>query len=358
MTPVIRDYNAVDLRLGEQLRAMRHLRPGTQLPDPVGTLERQLRTDLLHLPDETDPAAWLQEQRSAICAQVALRLVLSYAIHVRRSQRAVDSTRASLGASVISHEKHSLLGRLADPRVSWNLPDSWNNTLPELVSPEQLVETVIQLRRSTRLEQSNAPALSVGRPEEEYLLSDLLRLPHETEPLGWLRGQRSAESAKLAIRSIVAQCCPTVGVIMATPSSRPPIRPGARIALGRALRATVEQVTFFELGFALRLRVRIVDRKTDPLMLVQWDGFNRASDEQENSYIIQVADQGSASTLRGWRGDLTLACYPAIGEARALTWRAQPAVLTRLRMPEDEGQRLLAIPSSSLGDLNWTLHIP
>jgi hypothetical protein len=47
-------------RLHEQLRAMRHLRPGTQMPQPTGAVARDLLADLLRLPDATDPLAWLR----------------------------------------------------------------------------------------------------------------------------------------------------------------------------------------------------------------------------------------------------------------------------------------------------------
>ena len=94
---------------------MRHLRPGTRLPEPVGLLHRQVLAELLTLTEGTDPLGWLAEERGALCALLTLRHVLRYAVLTRGSWGAVDSARAALGAPALAREERPLLGGLVEP---------------------------------------------------------------------------------------------------------------------------------------------------------------------------------------------------------------------------------------------------
>ena len=47
--------------LQARLHTLRHLPPGTSLPQIVIGEDRQLLEEILHLPDEIDVVSWLQE---------------------------------------------------------------------------------------------------------------------------------------------------------------------------------------------------------------------------------------------------------------------------------------------------------
>ena len=105
LIPPAQEYVAGEIHIREQLYAMRHLRPGMQLPEPVGKRRQQLLVDLLHLTEETDPLAWLQRDRSSLCSRLALWWCIRYAGSITGSLRFADDTRALLGAPPVLREE-------------------------------------------------------------------------------------------------------------------------------------------------------------------------------------------------------------------------------------------------------------
>jgi len=58
------------------LQALRHLPPGTPLPQPRDPEEQQLLADLVRLPEEADPLTWLRQERGALSARLTLCAIL------------------------------------------------------------------------------------------------------------------------------------------------------------------------------------------------------------------------------------------------------------------------------------------
>jgi hypothetical protein len=348
---------AREVRLQEQLHAMRHLRPGTKIATPAGLLQQQVMADLLHLPEDTEALRWLRNEAQARCVHLGLRYVVQHAIQVRRNLRYADNARAVLGASVHPREQSPLLGGLLASTTEWEASVAWAGEVPNDVPTEQLLEVLAQMRQAAGLPRGTGPDHSEDRASEEYLLADLLCLPEETDPLRWLSERRSATCAWLTLRHLVRQSLPPLGPLMAGPGNLPLLRPRTRLSAGPTLHVIVEQVVFFELGFSAKLHARITARAQEPNDIVAWDGFDRVMDDEGYCYIVQAVDQSANNSFRGWKAQVTLVCYPAVETARTLTWLAQPAVLTRRRPPEDGGHTMISLPSPGLGDLRWTLRI-
>src|SRR5215211_6474583 len=75
----------------EQLRALRHLPAETEFPRPNDPELVELLDELLGLPDDADPLAWLTEHRSELAARVELREQLDF---IRAFPLGIGRTRA------------------------------------------------------------------------------------------------------------------------------------------------------------------------------------------------------------------------------------------------------------------------
>jgi hypothetical protein len=85
------------IELLENLTALRHLPPGTQLPRPPTDRtpmdeEQRLLSDLVRLPEAVNPMLWLQSERGDLIARMSLywavECIVMFSIGVRRARAA------------------------------------------------------------------------------------------------------------------------------------------------------------------------------------------------------------------------------------------------------------------------------
>ena len=356
---------ASDLRLSEQLLAMRHLRPGTQLMSPQGRLARQLRDDYLQIAEERDPLRWLSEERGQLSALLALALTLDLANTLRRTERQLNRTDRNLGPlEAPSAWETTLLGQMLTPGGLPAESAVWADSVTDLADTDALVDALVRLRRACAVAAETAPRLSWAEPARLTLLADLLRLPDAIDPLVWLRDERTALGVRLVLEHLVRQSLPDEARAMITrqPLLRPSVRLRAHTHLGRELSVHVDRVDFHKFGFVIHLRagfrasgMRPADPRPDTF--VTWEGFDRVVDDRGYRYVVQVADRQMARQPWPWRGRwrerLTLACWPALENPHHLTLQSLPAMLTPYRALSF-GQELIPNSSPVLGDL--TIH--
>ena len=339
-----------EVRLHEQLRAMRHLPPGTPLSWPINSDERQLCDDLLHLPDDQDPISWLRDARGLLTARIALHQLL------RNVQQLVSSLRTVRASGrPVPESYEALLGgllRAPDPDAPFaSLPDD------ELASAESLREALRALQAQLGTPGSTFQRRKPGQETEE-LIAELLSLPQETDPLEWLRRIHGTAAATITLAHLLSQVVPSpaidistaIGPLIAT------LKPGAK-AVAPPLEVVIERMALGQEGFLLSIAAFLPRSGFAPPDMEDgraawsWPGFDRVIDDRGHSYLLRQHEVASLSPgLRHRRGTVRLAYYPAVAhDAQILTFSSRPAVLTAITASADERPREL--PDVVLGDL-------
>ncbi len=359
-----------DLHRREQLLAMRHLRPGTQLPQCRGLLARQLQDNLLQLPDECDPLNWLQKERGQVTALLALSLTLDLATQLHHSAQQVLRLHNEPDAPpkyerLAEHlaQQAALFGQLLTSTDEWEVPASYTESITDITTSEQLIGELARLRRQSTVPVESSPDRSLLEPGRKILLADLLRLPEAIDPVRWLEEERGELSARLVLAYLARQSCPPPDFLVTAPHihTRPSVRPKVRLHVQRTLWMWVEQIDFFELGFALHLHARIhtpgawaPSRHSTSFMPLQWEGFDRVVDNYGYHYLTQFANYELSNRLWWWRERLTLLCWPSVGDAHELVLQSQPAALAAYRVPL-LGDELTPLPGPILGEMRLSI---
>ena len=338
-------------RKGRHLEAMRHLPPSTSLPQPATVLEQGVLADLLTLPDQSDPLRWLCDERGAMTALLALRLLLEQARDVCQSARTRPPTWPPLPWAY-----HEVLGALLTPSVG----DPGSDLLFDSTrasDPEQLCRTVGEMRQAR-----GHPAADVVAAEDWLqLLAELLDLPDATDPLAWLADKHGLLCAHMALSHIMDQCLPVRDALW--PGSRADLnlRPMARLHSSRGLRVVITQAIFTETGGALRLTVRLPvlrgwRRSPERTGVIpSWRGFDRVADDCGYQYLVWATEAHGGTGLLGWKQELTLALYPAIFPgATGLTFTARP-MLVEAHCYNQATDQPITLPTREYGDLVWRL---
>lgn len=326
---------------------MRHLPPGTTLPNLSDPDKGQLFTGLLGLPDDTAPLRWIMAERGEMAALIALRQTLW-----RLARRAEGAALALAEGRSVPEDELRALAPLAPLRNLGRDP------LPDAA---MVRETLQLLRTASDPHQLPAPA---PQDEELRLLTAILQLPEGADPLHWLAAERSDHVARTALRDVLHEALPSA---LAPPGgSLARVRPRQALRLRRDIRLSIDTLDFGRDGFAIAVHLRLPLERPPTgergWRLPFWPGFERVTDDRGYRYLIQRAEfQGETQAQwwhRGWyRERLRMTCYPAVAlGVTTLTFSALPATLAyRLTGRPIES---LQLSEQSLGDLTWQAAIP
>lgn len=349
---------AGQLRLREQVRALRHLRPGTRLPNLNALLAQRLRDDLLRLSDERDPLGWLEEERGETIALLALCSAADLAAGLRRGWRRIERLHADSDVP--------LFGRLLASGEPPAALASWLEKVSGLAEARPLIETMANLRRECAVPSEESPWLSRVAPGRRTLLADLLRLPERVDTLAWLRSARGGLCARLALEHLVGHSLPLLGLVTGGVAPTGPSRSvRARGRTRGRLWVEVDSIHLDRLGFAIQLRARFSTLRPRPPeshldSFVTWEGFDRVVDDHGNHYLVQVAERHVVKRPWPWAGQwqerLTLVCWPSLGDARELILQSLPAALAGYYASPFGGE-LVSLPSPALGSLTICVEV-
>jgi hypothetical protein len=300
-------------QLCRRLLTLRRLPPGTRLPEPGGRELQELLGDLLGLSEEVDPWGWIRAERHEFAARVWLRHQLlslkEMAVGVRQAKQA--------GWSLLAGQEEFLgdLLQLPDDAGPFRLLEQ-----DATGSPEVLLRVLRQLQ-SVRLDATRSQAPLAGPGAREQWLVDLLRLPSDRDPLGWIQEQHGERAARTLLWHALEQyrlaSTPAVGRVL---HAQGPMRP---IEVGEHLRVVVELLVFGAESFSLEADVRLfpagVPRPAGvDHVLLSWSGFDQVEDDQGYHYLLKY-HRISSGTGDGQPTDerLRLAFYPAIASGSA-----------------------------------------
>ncbi len=356
-------------RLRQQLRAMRHLPPGTSLAELGSPLAQRLFTELLHLPDADNPLLWLERERGDEVALLTLASLLDFARRLARSihaaSQAAGESPAWLSLSPDVHESAldefqfrwvPLFGDFREWHEGEGPTQSWMERTVDINSGPDLVAALVRLRVQSRLGAEPSPNRSLQEPAEELLLADLLRLPENFDPLRWLQKERGPLCARLVLEHLVSDSFPqtaraeTIGL-----RARSSIRATVHAYIGDELSVDVERIELFEHGFTVHIRTTFLWPKSDErnrITLVRWEGFDQFIDSNGFHYLVQVGESQTSLLWPShdrWRERLVLVGSPALRDAEFLELASRPTALAAYRISA-LGNRLVPLAMPILGE--------
>lgn len=343
---------ARDRYLVERLRALRHLPPGTSLPS-MRTLrrdERELLQELLALSDETDLLAWLQQRAARRVARIALRLVLGDLVGMS------DEVRQAAEKSVPAPDYEVLLGGLLEPEHNTALHK-------ELETLDQGGDdTDEQLRRAWRRVQlvcGHLPSSGVRlRDEHEVVLSELLQLPGEGDPLAWFE----TSQATFAARRVLSHLVDRFEVMRDSLAAMPTVK---RLCVRQRLHPldgveiAIQELHLKPAGFLVNASVKLEPRRLGLAegTSVIWHGFERIVDQSGAHYLTWVERLNAGSASFGlYEEQLTLAGYPALAAGcHEINFFCLPLQLEVMAVSADG--RLHRLPDLVGDNLRWHLQL-
>jgi hypothetical protein len=189
-------------------------------------------------------------------------------------------------------------------------------------------------------------------------------VPDTVDLLRWLQSERSELSARYVLEYLLRQAFPPVNAFDEKPYTRPSLFPKAHSHITGRLSVSVDRIDFYEQGFAIHLHARISSqdawrtlKRSTAVFPPQWQGFTSISDDLGHSYLTQLARCERSNQLWWWREQLTLHCYPAVGEAHELLLKSQPTALALYRVPR-LGDEIISVPGPSLGEMRVRVPLP
>ena len=354
-----------ELRLQDRMTALRNLRPGTRLSWPEGDLSREVLRELLSLPESIDVLRWLEAERGAAVALLAIEQSLDMAGMMYGAQNRIVSGMLTREQERQVHQSlqdkyGAMYGSLLQSDEDWAASKRWSDTVDGPSEHRRLVDALMRFRRKIGLPTETSPSRSQVDPGPDTLLADLLRLPDSTDPVRWLQDHRLSLAARLVLEHLLQRVVPMEDLVVSAINGSPlrSIRPRVHIRSNGRLHVKVRQIDILELGFALHLRVRFSlprgwSSAKQPGIIWQWEGFRSIRDNAGHHYVVQVASMNTSNQMWWWNGDQTLVCWPALEDARELTLEAQPAYLSLYR-PPSEGGSIIPLPGPSLGEVSCT----
>lgn len=345
-------------RLNEQVQTLRHLPPGTWLPQPHYQPDRDLLASLLHLQDEIDPLQWLKESHADLIARVLLWTALD---RIRSHVQGV-SLAVRAGQEIPIDDYQQWLGNLLDLPEDVEPFQRLIGTHPTTTSPE-LLHTVFLMLRALR--KGGQHSVEGTGDKILLLLDDLFQLPGATDPLQWIQDEHSDLAAIETLRHVLTQ--------IQLPD---PLFDGQVIKVQRLdMRSHTEgpSVVLHEMvlkpaAFVLTLRARLPEGSLRALAArfpgirgINWEGVERVVDDLGYHYLVCHRLQEGV-THWPWRSDLSLRllCYPLIAStATAITVSSKATSFVILGLePGEQRRRSRMLHRVHLGNLTWYVKVP
>lgn len=296
----------------ERLYVVQHLPIGTSLPLPASAGARDLLHELLGLPDDIDPVAWLARERAAAVARQALRLELL------RFQSALTEWHATRQSGRLRGQRSRPYRNLLDVPADLELFAALKT---DEAPSEPIITALVRQIRAYR-----GPV-----PGPRGLLSELLPLSPEPEPIAWVATNRAYTAALITIGALLDQIRPQPSLDIGQVLGRRRVR--RVVHTPRRGRIVVDGLRLGSAGFSLWLQVGLRGLSLEAVDDVQafwaWLGFGRVVDDQGWTYLARHRAIRPGTRLVG-RADerITLVFYPEIAAgSRLLTLHAIPVPL-------------------------------
>lgn len=336
-----------------QLNALRHLPPGCSLPVSGSHRAASLVSRLLTISVVENPFLWLQREEADSCAFVTLALSLNLGERMRLSHQKLTNTHLQWGAAQATavhdlEEKQTFLyGRLLARTEAWPRFDPWDDAFIEIHEKTQLQHVLQDMQHQARLSSDPHPFVSQENRREEYVLSDLLRLPPTIDALSWLIEERRGIIAYLTAARLLDLVLPSKRMIAASSPLLLQSTLNLTLLVGNSLHVDLQRIVNRQTGFTLDLSAYYPipreqqalvanHRDEDPHTMINWKGFERIEDTKGYSYLIQTVTH-RAQTLRNKRRqeNLTLACWPPLPleETTELILHTQPVLFALYQAP-------------------------
>lgn len=312
--------------LQERLLTLRHLPPGTSLPQIVIREDRQLLEEILQLPDEIDVFSWLQENSKRHRANIALRVIIEQLCMMCRD------IHASASKIPVPDYYQQLFGGLLELSEG-EFPFSTVKNLPDRNDEgKRLYDFLQQLQAS--YQRSPVPSQPFqGRTERDQVFADLLRLPPDTDPILWLKNTHALFVTLLILSHLLSRFSEPYGSLAAL-STISTMKVKEHLRPSPAIDVTVERITFKSEGFLLQARVtlspeRFMSREEITSSNFTWQGFERVLDNHGYHYLTWIEEMHSGrANFKKQQEQITMAFYPAPSTSvRELTFSCQPVVI-------------------------------
>ena len=202
-----------ELGLQDRMTALRNLRPGTRLSWPEGDLSREVLRELLSLPESIDVLRWLEAERGAAVALLAIEQSLDMAGMMYGAQNRIVSGMLTSEQERQVHQSlqdkyGAMYGPLLRSDEDWGAPKQRGDTVDGPPEHCHLVDALTRLRRKIGLPTETSPSRSQVDPGPHTLLADLLRLPDSTDPARWLQDHRLSLSSRLVLEHLLQGAFP------------------------------------------------------------------------------------------------------------------------------------------------------
>ncbi len=337
----------------ERLRALRHLKPDTFLPQITAKEDKALFEELLHLPDEVQASSWLQNNLSRRIMAIALRILIvqicnlyNYLIIVSSRVSMDDYYRRMLGG-FLEHSEDIL-------------PFSRRDELENSSDSESLLYSLLQQIQSLYRRASLLTAFH-ARNERDQILADLLRLPEGVDPIEWLKQEHEIFAIRLVLSHLLHRFSVTHGAWAAF-TTIGVLKVNRVFYPLPAVRVRIKEVTFKTEGFLVQASVDLSPRRLplseDPRpSLFVWRGFERVVDNQGYHYLTWAEEIHSGNTsFHRYQEQLTMAFYPSIAaDSTALTFLSQPMIFETSAFLQEGCQPHLSEIAG--GDFVWHLSL-
>jgi hypothetical protein len=340
--------------LQERLHTLRHLPPGTSLPQIVIREDRQLLDEILQLPDDIDVFSWLQENSNRSLTNIALRVIIEQLcmmcrdIHTAASEIPVPDYYQQLFGGLLNLSKD-------------DFPFSTVKSLQDRNDEgKRLYDFFRQLQAS--YQQSPAPSQPFqGRTERDQVCADLLRLPPDTDPIFWLKNTHTLFVTQLILSHLLSRFSEPYGSVTAL-STISMMKLKEHLRPSPAIDVTVERILFKSEGFLLQARAtlspkRFMSREEIASSNFTWQGFERVIDNHGYHYLTWIEEMHSGrANFRKQQEQITMAFYPTPGTTvRELTFSCQPVVIETNTLLQ--GKQRIQSSTIVADSVEWHLHI-
>lgn len=349
MTP----QDAFEHRLQHNLQALRNLPPGTLLPQPIDLEERQLLADLVRLPEEADPLAWLRGERGALIARLTLCSILDLLRIIAWPPLTEQYPALPAAEQAVLRDLMELLDESDNGRIAGLL--------------RSIVDRLHTLRQLPVYLTSERP---IAADLAQRLLVDLVTLPAGIDPLVWMQDERTHIAARLAFSKVLMQGLPAPAFATARP--RVYAHP-TYVRRTDRFQAMVYKVAFGDESFMVRISAHLAMLNVPswpPRHLPAWMGFDQVVDDQGYRYVVQHIMMGVGSAE--WCGDplpivfhrvafeyLHLVCYPAVSDrVKELTFTSSGAIVGALSPEHERPKDSVLLLDSGDASFTWRLAVP
>ncbi len=254
-----------EVRLQDQLTAVRNLRPGTPMREQESVLAQRVFREVLNLPESVDVLRWLQVERAEVTALLALRLSLDRAGRMYGMQNRLTDSGPMLAPDLVQQVREAvqdkygpLLGGLLRSEGKRVASEHGRGPTNDSSERHDLVDSFAWLRRKSGLPVEASPNRSMVDPGLPALTADLLRLPDSTDPVQWIQDHGLSLSSRLVLEHLIQGVFPAENRLTFGTGGSPLgfIRPRIRTQLHGRLHVKVERIDILELGFEVHMKAR------------------------------------------------------------------------------------------------------